>query len=465
MNAPMKELQSSTEKRASVADLHDRLAKFGILPLDSTLPGETPIRTLRRSRVAEQDDNIGLATLVEVDGVWHWQQGMATPGIAGRRARRGDFITIFGGSPYTTVKYEKLGINQIAGKLEDFDRGFNEEVARATKNNEKNPGLREFKDGNLIPESTPVQSGRILIFIHGTFSNNDNLFKEMNEIDEGKALLGDLLKQANGKALNYDQILSFDHYTLSRSPVLNALDLARIMSSSNADVDIVCHSRGGLIARWFMEVFDRVPRKRRRVIFVGSPLRGTSLAAPDRVRAGIDLFASIGQTIGTGLSLIPFAEVAGCLMQIAFSVGKIVSKTPLVDASVAMIPGLAAMSRVSNNFELDALRDCPSGSSQYYAITGVFRPKDVGWKFWQAFCDFGPRVAKAADNLVFRDSDGAPCSNDLVVDTKSMTEYGFPATLSSDSVYTFGENDHVYHTIYFRQPGTIQFLRKSLQIG
>jgi hypothetical protein len=305
MNSPLNMPQSPAEIRASVSDLHDRLSNFGILPLDATLPGETPIRTLRRSRVAEQDDKVGLATLVEVDGVWHWQEGMLTPGIPGRRARRGEFITIFGGTPYTTVKYEKLGINQIAGKLEDFDRGFNKEVARATDNKEKNPGLREFKNGTLVPQPTPVDKGRILIFIHGTFSNNDNLFAEMNEIPEGKEFLRDLLKPKNGEALHYDQVLTFDHYTLSRSPFLNALELARILASSKADVDIICHSRGGLIARWFMEVFDRVPRDNRRVIFVGSPLRGTSLAAPDRVRAGIDLFASIGQMIGKGLSLIP----------------------------------------------------------------------------------------------------------------------------------------------------------------
>ena len=201
------------------------------------------------------------------------------------------------------------------------------------------------------------------------------------------------------------------------------------------------------------------------MIFVGSPLRGTSLAAPDRVRGGINLFASIGQTIGKGFSLIPFTEVAGCLMQVVFSLGKIASKTPLVDAAVAMIPGLAGMSRVSNNFELDALKDCPAGPLQYYAVTGIFRAEDVGWKFWRVFCDFGPRVAQAADSLIFKDADGTPCSNDLVVDTRSMTEYGFPSTLPGTSVCTFGESERVYHTIYFRQPKTIQFIRQSLQIA
>ncbi len=168
--------------------------------------------------------------------------------------------------------------------------------------------------------------------------------------------------------------------------------------------------------------------------------------------------------MGKGLSLIPFNEVAGCLMQVVFSLGKVASKRPRVDAAVAMIPGLAAMSRLSNNFELDALKDCPGGPSQYYAVTGVFRADEIGWKFWKVFCDFGPRVAQAADSLIFKDANGVPCSNDLVVDTTSMTEYGFLLALDVNSVCTFGENEHVYHTIYFRQPKTIQFIRQSLQI-
>jgi pimeloyl-ACP methyl ester carboxylesterase len=324
-----------------------------------------------------------------------------------------------------------------------------------------NPGLREFKNG-VLTGAVPVQKGRILLFVHGTFSNNDNLFNELRSTGEGQQFLADITKHANGAGVNYDQVLTFDHYTVSRSPVLNAFELARIMAVSTANVDIICHSRGGLVTRWFMEVFDRVDRSRRRAVLVGSPLRGTSLAAPDRVRNGIHLFANIGKTIGQGLSLIPFAQVAGFLMQIVFSFGDAVSKTPMVNAAVAMIPGLAAMSRVGNNFELDTLKDRTNLAPEYSAVTSIFKGEDIGWKFWKVFCGFEQRVAEAADTLIFRDADGTPSKNDLVVDTTSMTEYGFPST---GVVKAFGENDHVYHTIYFRHPGTIHFIRERLGIA
>ena len=45
-----------------------------------------------------------------------------------------------------------------------------------------------------------------------------------------------------------------------------------------------------------------------------------------------------------------------------------------------------------------------------------------------------------------------------------MTEYAFPATLPAASTCTFGENEHVYHAIYFQQAKTIEFIRKSFEI-
>ena len=440
----------------AIQDLHAQLAGLNIVPADQGVAGELKVSDLRRGKRRLEDDSVGLATLVDVDGVWFWQQGMATRGVRGRRAGTG-LTTLFGGTPLTTVKFEKLGKNKIAETLYKMDMTFT-----------PYPGLREYKNGALgAVGAKPVERGRILLFVHGTFSNNDNLFKQLEDLKEspeGPQFLNDITKQANGMGVNYDQVLTFDHYTVSRSPLLNALDLARFMSNSTADIDIICHSRGGLVTRWFMEVFDRVNRPRRRAVMVGSPLRGTSLAAPDRVRNGIHLFANMGKMVGQGLSLIPFAQVAGSLMQIVFSLGDVVAKTPVLDAAVAMIPGLAAMSRVENNFELHSLKDCANPTPEYSAVTSIFEPEEIGWKFWRVFCGFGQRVAGAADNLIFRDADGTPCKNDLVVDTSSMTEYGFPPVIPPTRIMAFDETKRVYHTVYFREKDTIKFIRSTLGI-
>ena len=90
---------------------------------------------------------------------------------------------------------------------------------------------------------------------------------------------------------------------------------------------------------------------------------------------------------------------------------------------------------------------------QYYAVTGTFRPAAVGWEFWKVFCDW-TQAAAAAEDRIF------PAANDLVVDTDSMTRNSHV-----ENTFAFGDTDHVYHTIYFRQPKTIQFIRESLGLA
>ena len=74
--------------------------------------------------------------------------------------------------------------------------------------------------------------------------------------------------------------------------MLNAFDLAsRLAKGVPASLDIVAHSRGGLVVRWLCEGF-RHPSLRCNAVLVGSPLAGTSLAAPARARAVMDFLAA-----------------------------------------------------------------------------------------------------------------------------------------------------------------------------
>jgi hypothetical protein len=447
----MNAISPTTDTPGAIEDLHAELTRIEVFPLEDVRSRKMMISELRRGRRVRSDDHIGLATLVEEDGVWFWEEGMVTQQVPTRRSSGGR-RTLFGKKPLTTVGFERLGVNAVAAKLDALDKNFTPDV-----------GLREFKNGRLIPGAVPIATGRILLFIHGTFSNNDKLVAELDDIANpaGRQFLAAVVDESEGKRINYDQVLAFDHRTLSQSPMLNALELARHFASSTSDIDIVCHSRGGLVTRWFLEVFDHARRTRRRAVLVGSPLGGTSLAAPDRIRNGIDLFTNVGRVIGHGLSMIPFTQVAGSLLQIGFSVGNFVSRTPLMDAAVLMIPGLSAMSRVKNNFELVALRDRSSTPPEYFAITSKFKGDEIGWRFWKVFCDSTLRVAEGAGRLIFRDEGKEWYHNDLVVDTASMTEYGFP---TQPDVCEFGEGEHVDHTAYFQKSKSIDFIRSRLGI-
>jgi hypothetical protein len=159
------------------------------------------------------------------------------------------------------------------------------------------------------------------------------------------------------------------------------------------------------------------------------------------------------------MQLIPMLTVAGGLMQVLSSITSIASRVPLVDAGVAMVPGLAAMSRIDNNHELNAL-NVPNAPprADYFAITSDFEPDPVTWRFWRMF---STRAADAAvDHLVFRQA------NDLVVDTHSMTYHAWGPTPDltgkPDVFRCFAPDDGVHHTNYFRHPKTIEFLEVCL---
>lgn len=142
-------------------------------------------------------------------------------------------------------------------------------------------------------------------------------------------------------------------------------------------------------------------------------------------------------------------------MKVCCSIVGAVSKVPLIDAGVAMIPGLAGQSRVVNSFELRALSFAPKAPPIYFAVTSQFRPADTGWKFWRVFCDWKQAASVATDQIFLE-------ANDLVVGTAAMDDFMIPGIALAGQPERFGEGDGIYHTIYFRQPRTIDFIRKSL---
>jgi pimeloyl-ACP methyl ester carboxylesterase len=279
---------------------------------------------------------------------------------------------------------------------------------------------------------------------------------EIRSAPGGPALL-DALKT------RYQQVLAFDHPTLSVGPILNALDLDRALGDYPGEIDVVCHSRGGLVVAWWLRL---AKRNVRRVIFVGSPLEGTSLAAPARIKATLDYLANLADTlskVATAGSYIPplapvMTVVAG-LMGIVGGVLSVGAHTPLIDAGVAIVPGLMAQSKVANNQELLRLHQnaWPSAPATF-AVVSNFEPVDPDvpiWKFWKRWAN---PLASAADALADTLFLGP---NDLVVDDDTMTRIvakPFPAA----NVLSFEAKDRVHHCNYFAQAKTVDAFRRWL---
>jgi hypothetical protein len=417
---------------------------------------EIPIRKKRRmrGRGADIDDPRLSMTLTEVDGILRWADGYGYRRTTGmRRSRVSGGVD---GEIVAPINFEKLEPNKIGEYLRYLDQKLNPSC------NFDNPerGLRELVDSKWVnPGVKPVSSGRVLIFIHGTFSKNEMFLDELQQTDEGQSLL----KKVQNKA-NYDQVLGFDHATLALSPVLNAMDLASMFAESKADVDVVCHSRGGLVTRWWLETYHGA-RGKARAVMVGSPLGGTSLAAAPRLRAAVNLLTNVAsllqKTAALASTAFPFFTVISGLLRVLGSVGTVAAKTPAFDAAIAMIPGLSGQALVANNEELNRLNRVCILNPDYFAVRSDFAPTDRGWEFWKYFTQIGERAKDWAADMVFDQA------NDLVVDTASMTVLAKPPNvvdIDLKKVHSFRPEQSVYHTIYFRQKETAQFISDCLHL-
>jgi hypothetical protein len=407
--------------------------------LDATAP---IVATRRRGRGLADDQGEPITTtmrLVERDGVLQVEDDSEP--VGDERQRRGREGRSVAGQVVWEKDLVKLDRSKVTEALSKLD-------AKLTPHQ----GLRRLTaTGVLESVDRPSDEGAILLLVHGTFSNTENLLEGVKKSPNGIAFL-------TWAHQRFPQVLAFDHPTLSVSPIINARTLSLLFRNTNARVDVVSHSRGGLVTRWWLEAFDRAPPDSRRAVFVGAPLAGTGLAAPPNIRQSLSLLANIGKALGGATSAIPFLMVVTGVFRVISAVTSIMAKTPAVDAAVALVPGLFAQSRVGNNGEILSLRESPvRWRERYFAVRSNFESEKVGWKFWKYFRKLGDRAKDAVADLVF---DG---DNDLVVDTGSMAELSTGLSIGQDQVLDFGTTDIVHHTNYFEQPKTLAFIQQHLR--
>lgn len=430
-------------------NLRTTLEPLGLRPIDRLPPRPSMSRATTRTGRPPDVDHVDLLTLTRRDGVLRWESGAAggisfAPGRAGRAA-------VAGGAVLQQFVFERLAPSQVQQALNDLDK-------KLTPLHLTQP-LRELRglDANdHVPFTGATGKKKILLFIHGTFSSGDMFRNELALVPDKAG--ADFIAAALRK---YDLVLTYDHPTVGVSPSLNAFDLAALLKDAPASVDVVSHSRGGLVTRWWLEGFAD-PRTQLRGMFVGSPIAGTSFAAPARLRAALNFLTNVGgvlQQAADIASATPLFAAASVLMRVLNSITRVAANTPLIDAAVAMIPGLDAQSRSGTNGEILRLRQNTGNAGlQYFAVKSNFMPQGHGWAFWRYFVRPKQYLVNWTADLVF---DG---DNDLVVDTGSMIELADQATIAEARTLDFGTTADVHHTNYFRQAQTVEFIRKSFEI-
>lgn len=442
-------------------------------PMPPAVALRSPLQQRRRRGFdSTRDDGRETLKLVRDDGVlrWMWEAPPAEQRGSRRawRTMRSDDHDVV-----ERLEYPPLGRNQITTALQNLDLELN--PVRGLRRWAGVPAGLPPGTAADDPAADPWQpvsaaelaalKGRVLLLVHGTFSKGRMYDAELGATPAGRTLLTRLT--AAGQP--YAAVLNFEHATLSVAPWLNALALrdalAPLAEAGQARLDVVCHSRGGLVACWAMKIAPSLPVDQ--VVCVGSPLMGTSLAAPNRLRDALDLLANMADAVsqvaaGTALAFPPALPLAQGAAGLAKALGRVLhlgATLPLADAVVGLVPGLMAQSRVENNLELAQLFPLP-GAVRMAGVGGTFRPdesKQPLWKFWNRFSHLGDQLKYAGADLIFRQA------NDLVVDRASMNQLGGPhALIPAADWLDLGERPHTHHCSYFRDTDVLAFLEQRL---
>lgn len=271
--------------------------------------------------------------------------------------------------------------------------------------------------------------GRALLFVHGTFSTS-GVFASLPA-----EMIAELSRRYDGR------MFAFNHPTLAVDPRENAIAfLADIPDGVKLDIDIVCHSRGGLVARQIAALGALGGEvKVRRIVFVGATNAGTVLADDEHMIGMIDRFTTIA-------NFIPHGTVRQVVDALALVV-KVLGHGLLSD-----LEGLRAMNPRGEFMKALNVAGGPGG--EYYAITSDFEPK-ADTPFFS--------LTRVSDVTIDRVFESVP--NDLVVPHDGVFDKngaaGFP--IAAARCLKFGPGDAVIHTEFFTQPRTAEKLLEWLE--
>ncbi|CAN7750890.1 caspase family protein [Variovorax sp. LjRoot84] len=263
-----------------------------------------------------------------------------------------------------------------------------------------------------------LSQGPALLFVHGTFSTS-GAFQAIEP-----ATMNEVSRRYGGRTF------AFNHPTMTADPRENAIAfLADIPEGILLEIDIVCHSRGGLVARQIAALGQAAGKVRvRRIVFVGATNAGTLLADEDHMIDMVSRFTTIAKLIPTG----PVRTSVDALVLVV----KVLGHGLLHD-----LEGLAAMNP-KGNF-LEAMNVPGAQGADYFAIASDFEPK-AGTPFFSL---------RRAEDLT-ADSIFGHAANDLVVPQEGVFAKngagGFPITEAR--CLRFGPSDGVIHTEFFGEP-------------
>lgn len=281
-----------------------------------------------------------------------------------------------------------------------------------------------------VDDLSRLRDQRCLLFIHGTTSSTAGAFGALSAFP---ALLERLYAAYQGR------VFGFNHPTLATGVAGNVRDFYAALAACPGayHFDVVCHSRGGLVARALSQLSDAAvaamtgsPWQRPadvrlaigRIVFVATPNAGTELAYPQQIAQFVERLINVVDKLPDSLATVS----AGALLSIAASVAQV---------TLPRLPGLA--DQAPNSTLIAALPVPPEALAAYYAFQASYQPSG----------DLAAALKDAVADRLFGDK-----ANDLVVPSDGVSTtpaFAIPAA----RVVAWGAADGVHHTNFFAQPG------------
>lgn len=359
---------------------------------------------------------------------------------------------------------EMSGVGQDGWKLVSGLRIFERtaekailEIARVVEANKKKEGLIPMLHGYTPTTDAELENRlalskgkRVLLFVHGIFSSIEGGFHGLGQPDgapgQVPGALGGTLKELLDRYQNH--VFGYDHWTISKTPLENARALIEaIPAGSDWTVDLVCHSRGGLVTRaLFADPADnehlQMPELREiralrngrisavgKVIFVAGANQGSALANPEELKK--------------------FLKLAGVLASKShcFALDVVIGLLRTLVAAAFEVPSVEQLDRARSKLigDLNAIGSA-IGSDGAYGVRANF--DRGGWEWKEA-------IALVEKWLM-------PELNDLVVPYEGVALNPHIPESRLRSFEPDASQSAVWHTNYFEHASTHDFLKQHL---
>ena len=314
-------------------------------------------------------------------------------------------------------------VDRVAGEVSDF-------FVRRWETANRPHRLRGIEPGTFASASAPdldeaglarLVEGRALLFVHGTASRCNSAFGRLPD-----AVIERLSSHYGGR------VAGFDHPTIGFSPTENATWFAGRLADLGAalDVDIVAHSRGGLVARVLAEQQGAAGvmsggLRVGTIVFVATPNAGTALADFDRLGRLVDNLTNLLELIPDNPITDPLEVILSVVKQLAVGAFK------GLDGLASMTPG--------GSYLGEFLNVASATDTTYRAIASDFEPA--------ANAALARLARDMATDAIFREQ-----ANDLVVPTVGVYTKNGSSRFPIDEPLVLGAGESIDHSSFWVHP-------------